>query len=126
MEGEVDLLKGAFQTSLVRSNSKIKADRAASMTEDTEMMLKRNIEDYGQQITKLKRERDNALDLSGDNAFSLKMASNFDAKDWLVNDERLTMGLREVAIKKNLAMKRYNYLFGERYAADQFLDPENI
>ena len=119
-------LKGAFETSLVRSNSKIKADRAASITEDTEMILKRNIEDYGQQITKIKRERENALDLSGDNAFSLKMAQNFDAKVWLDNDERLTMSLREVAIKKNMAMKRYNYLFGERYTADLFLDPENI
>lgn len=106
-------VKGAFIESLKRNNSKIRADRAAAIGEDTQLIYKREVEDLELQIKKLKREQENMLDLSPTTADSLVLASDFDAKTYVGRDLDLAVKIRNLEIKLELAGKRYGYLFGE-------------
>jgi hypothetical protein len=56
--------EGAFVASLKRNNKKIRDDRAASISEDTELVYKRQIEDLEMSIKKMRRDQENMLDLS--------------------------------------------------------------
>lgn len=104
-------ITGKFIESLKRNNAKIRADRAASIAEDAEMIYKREIEDLYLQIKKLKRERDTMLDLSPTSADSLILASDFDSKAFVKKDLELAVLVRNLEIKLDLATRRYEYLF---------------
>ena len=69
--------KGAFAESLQRNNKKIREDRAIAITEDAQLIYKREVEDMEIQIKQIKRERDQMLDLSPTNADSLVLATDF-------------------------------------------------
>ena len=56
--------KGAFIESLRRTNTKIRADRAQSISEDADLVYKRLVEDMEMKIRKMEREQENMLDLS--------------------------------------------------------------
>lgn len=104
--------EGAFVASLKRNNSKIRADRAASITEDTQLLYKRQIEDLTVQIKRLTRDQDGMLDLSPTHADSLVLASDFKTEEFITKDLDISLKLRNLEIKLELATKRYNYLFG--------------
>lgn len=103
--------KGAFVSSLVRNNKKIREDRAISIAEDTQMLYKREVEDLENEIRKLNRERENALDLSPTTADSLVLASAFNTKEFIANDLRIGVAIRNLEIKLEIARSRYAYLF---------------
>lgn len=105
-------LSGAFANSLKRNNSKIRADRAEAISEDTQVIYKRKIEDLQLSIKKMKREQENMLDLSPTTATSLVLASDFDSASYVDKDLDLSVKIRNEDIKLELAMKRYIYLFG--------------
>ena len=109
----LDNMKGAFVESLKRNNKKIREDRAVSITEDTQMVYKRQIEDLIQSIKKIKRERENMLDLSPADANSLILASDFDPKDFVDKDIELGVKIRNFEIKLEIAQSQYKKLFGE-------------
>lgn len=114
METNIEPVKvGAFVASLKRNNSKIREDRASSISEDTQLMYKRQIEDLSVNIKKLKREQENMLDLSPTHADSLVLASDFDSKTYVDKDVELGVKIRNLEIKFEIALKRYSYLFGE-------------
>lgn len=104
---------GAFIESLKRNNSKIRSDRAESISDDAQMIYKREVEDIAVEIRKLKRERENMLDLSPTTTDSLILASDFDSKSFVKKDLDLAVRIRNLEIKLELAEKRYNYLFVE-------------
>ena len=104
-------LKGAFIASLTRPNSQIKKDRAIAIGEAAQVIYKRDIEDLEIKIKRLKREQENALDLSPDSAISLKLAASFDEKNFVANDQRLSLEIRNTQIELDLAKERYHYLF---------------
>jgi len=106
-------VKGAFIASLIRSNSKIKADRAEAIGEDAELIYKREVEDLRVKISRMKRNRENMLDMSPDNTMSLKPAVDFDATEFVKNDMALGVQIRETGILLEIAEERYAYLFGE-------------
>lgn len=60
--GATEEMKGAFMSSLVRSNSKIRKDRALAIAEAAEMIYKREVEDLGVRIQKLRDEARTAKD----------------------------------------------------------------
>ena len=62
-------------------------------------------------LKQLKRDRDGMLDMSPDNALNLKMAANFDPKDFVAKDIELGISIRNTEIKLEIAKERYNYLF---------------
>lgn len=54
---------GAFGASLKKNNKQIREDRAAAITDDTQLVYRREIEDLQLSIKKMKREQENMLDL---------------------------------------------------------------
>lgn len=111
-EQEVQESGGAFLASLKRNNKQIRADRAAAISEDTQLIYKRQIEDLDLSIKRMKREQENMLDLSPNNAQSLILASDFNSKEYTEKDIDLGVKIRNAEIKLEIAQKRYNYLFG--------------
>jgi len=107
-------LTGAFISSLKRNNKQIRDDRATAIAEDTELVYKRTIEDIELSIKKMKRDQENMLDLSPENAQSLILASDFNSTEYVKKDINLGIKIREAEIELAIAKKRYDYLFGGR------------
>ena len=103
---------GAFATSLKRNNQKIREDRAVTIIETTEMLYKRSIEDTEVRLKQLRRDQENMLDLSPTTADSLRLASDFNAEEYVKKDLQLGVEIRNLEIKLEVAKKRYAYLFG--------------
>lgn len=109
-----ELAEGAFLSSLKRNNSQIRKDRAASIADVAQLKYKRAIEDLGMLIKNQKRDQENMLDMSPTNAQSLIVASDFDADSYVAKDLKLGVDIRNNEIKLQVAIDRYEYLFGER------------
>jgi len=105
--------KGAFLESLVRNNRKIREDRALAIFEDAELIFKRKVEDLQVKLNRLKRSRENMLDLSPNNATSLIVAADFDAEEYVNKDMELGIEIRNTEIELEIAKERYVYLFGK-------------
>lgn len=103
---------GAFVASLKRNNTKIREDRAQAISEDVELIYKRAVEDIQVEIRALERDRDNMLDMSPDNAFSIIKADSVDAPEFTKKDLEIGVKLRNLEIKQDIAKKRYAFLFG--------------
>jgi len=104
---------GAFLESLKRNNDAIRDDRAKAIVEDAQLLYKRESEDLNLLLKRLKREQENMLDMSPTDANSLVLATDFDAKNYVNKDLEMTVKIRNLEIKLELAIKRYKYLFGE-------------
>lgn len=104
-------LKGAFISSLTRNNNKIREDRALAIAENAEIIYKREIEDTELKIKQLRRDRDAMLDLSPTTADSLILASDFDAKSFVLKDIQLGVTIRNLEITLEIAKERYQQLF---------------
>ena len=111
--GPLEVSKGAFLSSLKRNNKQIREDRAQAIGEDCYLIYRREIEDLQVNIKRMERERENMLDLSPENALSLMLASDFDAKTFVAKDIELAVKIRNEKIKLGLALTRFNYLFSE-------------
>lgn len=109
-----DILKneGAFVASLKRNNKQIRDDRATAIAEDAQMRYRRSIEDLELNLKRMKRDRENMLDLSPDNSTSLKMASDFNAQEYVNKDIELGVKIRNTEIQLEIAKKQYEHLFG--------------
>ena len=104
---------GAFFESLRRNNSKIRADRAATISEDAQLEYKRRVEDLVMEIKRMRRDQENMLDLSPTDATSLKLASDFNATEFVTKDIELGVRIRNSEIRLEIAKARYRLLFGE-------------
>ena len=109
---EDKITNAAFLESLKRNNEKIRDDRASAIAEDAQLMYKRETEDLALSLKRLKREQENMLDMSPTDANSLVLASDFDAKDYVSKDLEMSVKIRNLEIKLELAKTRYAYLFG--------------
>lgn len=115
LDGEImpDLVEdGKFLDSLKRNNRKIREDRATAIVEDTCLAYKRAVEDIEMAIKRLTRDQDNMLDLSPTDARSLTLASDFDALDFVAKDIELSIKMRNLKIKLEVAKDRFRFLFG--------------
>lgn len=104
---------GMFFNSLKRNNKQIRDDRALAISEDTQMIFKRKIEDLQTSIKRMKRELDSMLDLSPTNAQSLVLASDFNSNDFVEKYINLGVKIRNNEITLEIAEKQYKFLFGE-------------
>lgn len=111
--GPLEVSKGAFLSSLKRNNKQIREDRAQAIGEDCYLIYRRAIEDLQVNIKRMERDRENMLDLSPENALSLKLASDFDATAFVAKDIDLAVKIRNEKIKLELAVRRFNFLFSE-------------
>lgn len=103
---------GTFEASLKRNNSKIREDRATTISEDAQMAYQRNIQDMELSYKKLQRKRNNMLDLSPTNADSLILGEDFDSKGFTDKDIQIGVDMRNLEIKLEIGYKRYKELFG--------------
>ena len=103
---------GAFYSSLKRNNKQIRDDRANTIVEGAQLIYKRKIEDYSVEIKQLKRDQENMLDRSPENSLSLKLASDFDSKEYVDKDVEIGVRIRNQEITLEIAKARYAYLFG--------------
>lgn len=108
-----DPITGKFREMLHRSNSKIRKDRADTIVEDAEVMYRREIEDMKRDLNKFIRDRGNMLDLSPTDAQSLKLASDFNAQEFVQKDIKLGVDIRNLSIRIDIAEKQYQELFGK-------------
>ena len=104
-------MPGAFLTSLKRNNKQIRDDRATAIGEDTQLLYRRQVEDLEVNLSRMKREQENMLDLSPSHAMSLVLASDFDSAEYVSKDVELGVKIRNEAIKLEIAQARYDYLF---------------
>jgi hypothetical protein len=109
---EEEKMSGAFIASLKRNNRQIRDDRATAISEDAQMLYRRAVEDLDVNLKRLKRDRENMLDLSPENATSLKLASDFNADEYVRKDIELGVAIRNAEIKLEIAKKQYEHLFG--------------
>jgi len=110
-EKQLNELKGSFVTSLRRNNKQIRDDRALSIAEDAELLFKRKVEDCATNLKRLKRDRDNMLDLGGKDTTKIISPSDFDAPVFVEKDLEFGLKIREEEIKLEILTKRYNELF---------------
>jgi hypothetical protein len=113
VEKQLNELKGSFVSSLKRSNKEIRDDRALSIAEDAEMIFKREVEDVTTELKRLKRDRDNMLDLAGTDKNKIINPTDFNAKGFVAKDLEIGLKIRECEIKLDILVRRYNELFTE-------------
>lgn len=112
MKEETEKVSGAFIDSLKRNNKQIREDRAEAIGEDAQLVFRRKVEDLELNIKKMRRERENMLDMSPTHAQSLVLASDFNAEEYVQKDIDLGVKIRNAEITLEIAKERYIYLFG--------------
>ncbi len=107
--------KGLFYQNLTRDFKKLKADRAESVTEDAEIAYKRHIEDYCRDLREISRRRENLmLELAPTTTYDATVVpADFDVNKFMAEDEKLGIRSRELTIKLEIMLDRYETLFGE-------------
>jgi len=106
-------VKGAFVSSLQRTSSQIKRDRAEGIAEDAETAFRRAIEDMKTELKRLKRNRKNSLDLSPNDINSLVLGNDFNGEEFVKKDLTAGVAIRNLEVKIQIAEERYEYLFGD-------------
>ena len=110
--------KGAFFSSLKRNNKQIRDDRAEAIAMETEMMYRREAEELEMNITRMKWDQQNMLDLSPSHAQSLIVASDFNGKEFVEKDIELSVKIWNAEQKLALIKARYNLLFSNTMAEE--------
>jgi hypothetical protein len=112
---EQEIKQGVFKSDLMRTFKQLKESRAESVSEDVEIIYKRQIEDLCHQIRNFDRDRENLiLDLSPSTAFNgAVVPSDFKPAEFLAKDLQIGLNKREAIIKLQIVIERYEYLFGE-------------
>jgi hypothetical protein len=103
---------GAFHTNLIKTNAKIRQDRAANISEDLYMQYKRRIEDMELEIRKCQRDKAGMLDLHPDSAFGLKVATDFNAGEFVEKRQDLGVKIHNLQLRLKIARTDFLALFG--------------
>lgn len=111
VEKQLDALKGSFVASLRRNNKQIRDDRAISISEDAELLYKRKVEDTQTLLKRLRRDRENMLDLAGTDTTKIISPTDFNGEEFVKKDLDLGLKIRETEITLEILQKRYNELF---------------
>jgi hypothetical protein len=110
-ENALNEMKGSFVSSLRRNNKQIRDDRALAIAEDAQLIFKREVEDLQTELKRVKRDRDNMLDLGGNNTTNIISLSDFDAKAFVAKDLEMGLKIRNLEIKLEIAQDSYDSLF---------------
>ena len=107
--------KGLFFQNLTRDFKKLKLDRAESVTEDAEIAYKRHIEDYCRNLRENLRKRENLmLELAPTTTYDATVVpADFDVNNFMKADEDLGVKSRELKIRLEIMLERYETLFGK-------------
>lgn len=108
---------GFVQQSLHRNNKQIRSDRAEALAEDLETPARRACEDLNSDLRKAKRDRAAMYDFSPSNTQSLALAKDVDGRIVWQDDMKLSLAIRDIEIKFDIACKRYKELYGKTFQA---------
>jgi hypothetical protein len=111
VEKQLNELKGSFVNSLKRNNKQIRDDRALAIAEDAEMLFKRKVEDCSTKLKRLRRDLDNLLDLGGTETTKIISPTDFDSKNFVSDNLRIGLAIRDEEIKLQILTDQYNKLF---------------
>jgi len=111
IENDLKAKKGKLVASLVRNHKQIKADRALAIAENTELILKRKVEDLQVRVKELVRDRESMLDLGGTSTTSIMSAADFDVHAFVEGDLKLGLEIHNTGIKLGIAEASYRNLF---------------
>lgn len=107
----LDEMKGSFVTTLRRNNKQIRDDRAITIAKTAKMLFKRSVEDLEFQLDNLRTDRDNMLDLNGNSTTAIINPSDFKGVEFVQDDLKMGLEIRNLEIKLEIANKRYVELF---------------
>jgi hypothetical protein len=107
--------QGLFLANLTRDFKQLKRDRAESVAEDAEIAYKRHIEDICRALRENKRKTENLmLELAPTTSFDATVVpANFDVNKFMEADEKLGLETRNLSIRLEIMLDRYETLFGE-------------
>ena len=107
--------QGLFLANLTRDFKQLKRDRAESVAEDAEIAYKRHIEDICRALRENKRKTENLmLELAPTTSFDATVVpANFDVNKFMEADEKLGLDTRNLSIRLEIMLDRYETLFGE-------------
>ncbi len=110
-----DFTTGSFYKDLTASFKTIKAARALSVAEDTEITYKRRIEDLCREYNTLVRNRENLmLDMYPESATSTRVIpADFSPAEFLRKDLQIGLDARDIKDNLEIVVDRYEALFGE-------------
>lgn len=115
-----DEKRGALNDSLKRGNKAIREQRGDAIYEELELVYKREVENKKVELKRIDRKMANAFDFSVNNINSLIMKTeDFDAGQVMIDDLQLGWDRSKILDKANIAIKRYNFLFGQTYEGVQ-------
>src|ERR1700750_2957417 len=106
-----DELKPRFIESLQRNNDQIREDRARTIGADSELIYRRRVEDIEVKIKRLEREQEGLIDISTLDRNSLTFA-DFQPEAFVQKDLEYSLTIRNLNIQLEVAVKRFEYLFG--------------
>lgn len=109
-----DDLKPRFIQSLQRNNDQIREDRARTIGADSELIYRRRVEDIDLKIKRLEREQEGLIDISPLDRNSLTFA-DFQPEVFVQKDIEYSLTLRNLNIQLEVAVKRFEYLFGKAF-----------
>lgn len=109
-----DDLKPRFIQSLQRNNDQIREDRARTIGADSELIYRRRVEDIELKINRLEREQEGLIDISPLDRNSLTFA-DFQPEAFVQKDIEYSLTLRNLNIQLEVAVKRFEYLFGKAF-----------
>lgn len=107
-----DELKPRFIGLLQRNNDQIREDRAQIIGADSELIYRRRVEDIELKIKRMEREREGLIDISPLDRNSLTFA-DFQPEALVQKDIELSLTIRNLNIQLEVAVKRFEYLFGK-------------
>lgn len=107
-----DELKPRFIGLLQRNNDQIREDRAQIIGADSELIYRRRVEDIELKIKRMEREREGLIDISPLDRNSLTFA-DFQPEAFVQKDIELSLTIRNLNIQLEVAVKRFEYLFGK-------------
>lgn len=108
--------RGALNDSLKRGNKAIREQRGDAIYEELELVYKREVENKKVELKRIDRKMANAFDFSVNNINSLIMKTeDFDAGQVMIDDLQLGWDRSKILDKANIAIKRYNFLFGQTF-----------
>lgn len=110
-----------FEENLKQSFKQIRESRAQAITEDTELVYRRLVEDKYLRIRSIDRSVENQLlDLCPTSTTSTQVGpANYKAEEFVKSDIQHALDRREMVIELEIAVDRYESLFGPYAQAAQ-------
>jgi hypothetical protein len=110
-----------FEENLKQSYKQIRESRAQAITEDTELVYRRLVEDKYLRIRSIDRSVENQLlDLCPTSTTSTQVGpANYKADEFVKSDIKYALERRDLVIELEIAVDRYEQLFGPYAQADQ-------